>query len=217
MRRGRRGGRRRRRRRRGGPPRDRRTCTPRRAQRGEVLLHRRVLPHLGVHRRAHEHRRARREQRRGEQVVGDARPRTCRCSFGGRRARRRSRSALWPSRVCGIGSGPSNSDVRAGSDASAENVSAPTKRCASSVSTGATCTPASTSRRQTSTALYAAIPPQTPRTTAAAQLGARLAGIVGRLSRRRRPGQAAASAASASAIGGLGRVAPRSSGSSMRS
>ena len=42
------------------------------AQRREVLLHRRVLPHLGVHRRAHEHRRARGEQRRGEQVVGDA-------------------------------------------------------------------------------------------------------------------------------------------------
>ena len=33
-------------------------------------------------------------------------------------------------------SGPSNSEVRAGSDASAENVSAPTKRVASSVSTG---------------------------------------------------------------------------------
>ena len=76
-----------------------------------------------------------------------------------------TRSALWPSRVCGIGSGPSNSEVRAGSDASAENVSAPTNRCASSVRTGATCTPASTSRRHTSTALYAAIPPLTPRTT----------------------------------------------------
>src|SRR5690242_7700923 len=37
--------------------------------------------------------------------------------------------------------------------------------CASSVSTGATCTPASTSWRQTSTALYAAMPPHTPRTT----------------------------------------------------
>ena len=33
-----------------------------------------------------------------------------------------TRSAVCPRRVCGIGSGPSNSDVRAGSDASAENV-----------------------------------------------------------------------------------------------
>ncbi len=86
-----------------------------------------------------------------------------------------TRSARCPSRVCGIGSGapppsppprPSDpkSDVRAGSDASAENVSAPTKRWASSVRTGETNAPASTSRRQTSTALYAAIPPETPRT-----------------------------------------------------
>ena len=42
-----------------------------------------------------------------------------------------TRSAVWPRRVCGIGSGPPNSDVRAGSEASAENVSAPTNRCAS--------------------------------------------------------------------------------------
>ncbi len=63
------------------------------------------------------------------------------------------RSAPWPSRVCGMGSGPSNKDVRAGSDASAENVSAPMNRCASSVRIGATWMPASTSRRHTSTAL----------------------------------------------------------------
>ena len=36
-----------------------------------------------------------------------------------------TRSQFWPSRVCGIGSGPSNSDVRAGSDASAEKVERP--------------------------------------------------------------------------------------------
>ena len=41
-------------------------------QRGEVLLHRGVLPHLGVHRRRHEDRRPGGEQRGGEQVVGDA-------------------------------------------------------------------------------------------------------------------------------------------------
>ena len=49
-----------------------------------------------------------------------------------------TRSAVWPRRVCGIGSGPPKSDVRAGSDASAEKVSAPTNRWASSVSTGIT-------------------------------------------------------------------------------
>ena len=39
-----------------------------------------------------------------------------------------TRSAPWPSRVCGIGSASSNSDVWTGSDASAENVTSPTKR-----------------------------------------------------------------------------------------
>ena len=63
------------------------------------------------------------------------------------------RSARRPRRVCGIGSGPSKSWERAGSEASAENVRAPTKRCASAVRTGATWAPASTSWRQTSTAL----------------------------------------------------------------
>src|ERR1039458_6447337 len=78
----------------------------------------------------------------------------------------------------------------AGSEPSAENVVLPTKRSASGVSTGATCTPASTSRRQTSTALYAPMPPETPRTTRGAGVPAvgiarRLAGgrafVLGRL------------------------------------
>src|ERR1022692_446280 len=78
----------------------------------------------------------------------------------------------------------------AGSEPSAENVVLPTKRSASGVSTGATCTPASTSRRQTSTALYAPMPPETPRTTRGAGvpsvgLRRRLAGgrafVLGRL------------------------------------
>ncbi len=43
------------------------------AQRREVLLYGGVLPHLGVHCRADEDRRARGEQRGGEEVVGDAR------------------------------------------------------------------------------------------------------------------------------------------------
>ncbi len=43
------------------------------AQRLEVLDDGRVLPHLGVHRRAQQHRRPRGEQRVGEQVGGEAR------------------------------------------------------------------------------------------------------------------------------------------------
>ena len=62
-----------------------------------------------------------------------------------------TRSADWPSRVCGMV--PSHRLVWTGSEARAEKVTAPTKRVASSVSTGTTCAPASTSRRQTSTAL----------------------------------------------------------------
>ena len=42
------------------------------AQRGEVLDDGRVLPHLGVHRRADEHRRPRGEQRVRQQVGGEA-------------------------------------------------------------------------------------------------------------------------------------------------
>ena len=65
----------------------------------------------------------------------------------------RMTSADRPRRVCGIGSASDHSESCTGSDASAENVTAPTKRVASAVSTGATWAPASTSRRHTSTAL----------------------------------------------------------------
>ena len=64
-----------------------------------------------------------------------------------------TRSACWPSRVCGMGSSSSNSDVWTGSDAKAENVVAPTKRSAPLVMTGTTWAPASTRRRHTSMAL----------------------------------------------------------------
>src|SRR5262245_26369527 len=74
------------------------------------------------------------------------------------------RSADWPSRVCGIGSASPNSSVCTRSDASAENVVSPTKRRAPLVMTGTTWAPRSTRRRQTSMALYAAMPPDTPRT-----------------------------------------------------
>ena len=64
-----------------------------------------------------------------------------------------TRSARWPRRVCGMGEASSHTDVWVGSDPRASKVARPTKRVARSVSTGATCTPASTSRRQISTAL----------------------------------------------------------------
>ena len=65
-----------------------------------------------------------------------------------------TRSADWPSLVCGIGvSGSSHSRVLTGSLASADSVVAPMKRSAPVVITGTTWAPASTSRRQISTAL----------------------------------------------------------------
>ena len=121
------GGRRRRRRRRGGPPRARRRARPGWPASREVVLHRGVLPHLGVHRRADHDRGPGGEQRGGEQVVGDAggvEPTSSRAVAG----QTTTRSADCPSRVCGIGSASSNSDVCTGSEASAEKVVAPTKR-----------------------------------------------------------------------------------------
>ena len=43
-----------------------------RRQRLQVALHGRVLEHVGVHRRREQHRRARRQVERGQEVVGDA-------------------------------------------------------------------------------------------------------------------------------------------------
>ena len=64
-----------------------------------------------------------------------------------------TRSARWPSRVWGMADASSHRLICAGSEPRASKVARPTNRVARSVSTGATCTPASTSRRQTSTAL----------------------------------------------------------------
>src|ERR1700704_3955018 len=75
-----------------------------------------------------------------------------------------TRSAVWPRCVCGIGCSSSHNDVWAFSEPSASNVVRPTNRNAPSVNTGMTWAPSSTRRRQTSIALYAAIPPETPRT-----------------------------------------------------
>ena len=127
-------------------------CTPRRAQRREVLLHRRVLPHLGVHRRAHDHRRARREQRSRSSRSSEMPAAYAAEEPGGGRGDT-TRSAAWPSRVCGIGSPSSHSDVCAGSEASAENVVSPTKRCGVVGHDRDDVGPGSTRRRHTSTAL----------------------------------------------------------------
>ena len=64
-----------------------------------------------------------------------------------------TRSARWPRVVCGLGSGLSHNEVRAGSEARAEKVVVVTKCSESGVRTGETKAPASTRRRQTSIAL----------------------------------------------------------------
>ena len=128
------GGRRRRRRRPGGPRRVDHVHAAA-AQRRQVLLHGRVLPHLGVHGRAHHHRGPGGEQGGGEQVVGDAggvgadEP-------GGGRARPAPGRPSGRAGCAGSAQGSSHSEVRTGSEASAEKVTAPTNRVASAVSTG---------------------------------------------------------------------------------
>ena len=121
------------------------------AQHGQVVLHGRVLPHLGVHGRAHDDRRPGGQQGGGEQVVGDAGGVGAEHPGGGRRHHDEVGALAEPGVRDRLGA--SHSDVRAGSDASAEKVRAPTKRGASWVRTGLTWAPASTSRRHTSTAL----------------------------------------------------------------
>ena len=44
------------------------------AQRAQVRLHELVFPHMDVHRRRQEHRRARRQENRGEKVVAEPVP-----------------------------------------------------------------------------------------------------------------------------------------------
>src|SRR5271165_7296703 len=84
------------------------------------------------------------------------------------------RSAACPSRVWGSTMAPSHRPICAGSEAKASKVTLPTNRVARSVRTGATWMPASTSRRQISTALYAAMPAPTPSTTKGASVRASL-------------------------------------------
>ncbi len=81
-----------------------------------------------------------------------SRPRTSRspAPSPGRRGRGRPGGRA---RCGGSGWSSPNTSRRAGSEARAEKVAAPTKRVALAVRTGTTCAPASTSRRQSSTAL----------------------------------------------------------------
>ena len=121
-------------------------------QGGEILPDGRVLPHFGVHGGAHQHRGPGGQQRGGQEVVGRARRRSA-PRGGPSPAPPRSGLRSGPSRVCGIGVSSSHREVCAGSEASAEKVTAPTKRVASLVRTGITWAPASTRSRHTSTAL----------------------------------------------------------------
>src|SRR5690606_4751102 len=67
-------------------------------------------------------------------------------------------SSMWP---MAASAAASHSEVRTGRPDSAWKVCTPTKRCALSVIATCTCAPASPSRRTSSAALYAAMPPHT--------------------------------------------------------
>ena len=101
------------------------TWTPRRAQQAEVVLHRRVLPHLGVHRRAHEHRRA-----GGESTLvsrSSLMPRGVQAEDLAVAGATTTRSAGLAEVGVGIGCGSSQSEVQARSEPSASKVVRPTK------------------------------------------------------------------------------------------
>ena len=151
------------------------------AQSRNVLLDGGVLPHLCVHRGADHDRSTCRDHGRRQKSVGEARgvgrdepwqwqerpPRLRRC---------------WPSQVCGIVSSSSKIPVLHGSEARAEKVSGPTKRVASSVSTGATCAPRSTSLPAHLDRLVCRYPPGDPEYDEATLRGAVRSGT-----RSRRP------------------------------
>src|SRR5918992_138452 len=91
-------------------------------------------------------------------------------------------SASRASRTCRTSPGRSHSDVWAGFPVSAANVSGPMNRVAASVRTTDTSAPAALSKRATSAALYAAIPPETPSTTRRPASGSLLGlGLLGSL------------------------------------
>ncbi len=127
----------------------------------DVLLEPRVLPHLGVHRRRHEHGSTGGEERRGEQVVGDA-VRTCRAIAAVAGATIDQVGPLAEVGCAGSARGPVPPTpswllkrlVRAGSDARAEKVSGADEPERAGGEDGRhERSPAPTRRRQTSTAL----------------------------------------------------------------
>ena len=122
------------------------------AQRGDVVDDGRVLPHLGVHRRADHDRRPRGEQHVGQQV--GRQPGGVRAEQPGRgRGDEHQVGRLAEPGVRDRRRASSHRLVCTGSLASADSVVRPRKCSAPFVITGTTWAPASTSRRQTSTAL----------------------------------------------------------------
>jgi hypothetical protein len=113
------------------------TCTPRARQHLDVVDDARVLPHLGVHRRADHHRCPGGDERVGEQIGRQPHP-VRREQPGGRRGDEDQIGALADPRV-GIGVvGLSHSSVCTGSEASALSVVLPMKCSAPSVMIGTT-------------------------------------------------------------------------------
>src|SRR5689334_15538969 len=76
-----------------------------------------------------------------------------------------TRSALCPIRTCGTTCTSVQTSVETGLPDSAAQVGAPTNSSAAAVGTTVTSCPDSVNRRSSSAALYAAMPPETPRTT----------------------------------------------------
>ncbi len=76
-----------------------------------------------------------------------------------------TRSASWPIRTCGTSWTSFQTSAETGLPESAAQVAAPTKCSAAAVGTTVTSCPDSVKRRVSSQALYAAMPPVTPRTT----------------------------------------------------
>ena len=74
-------------------------------------------------------------------------------------------SASWPIRTCGTSWTSAHTSVLTGLPDSAAHVGAPTNSSAAAVGTTVTSWPDSVNSRSSSQALYAAIPPLTPRTT----------------------------------------------------
>ena len=141
-----------------------------RAQRRDVGLRGRVLPHLGVHRRREHDRAARGEQRVGEQVVGEP-VRGAGQQVGGGRGDDDEVGGLADPHVRHL------VDVVPVLVADRAARTAPPRsarrRTASALAVGTTRTscPVSVSRRSSSHALYAAIPPGDAEDDAAGRLG----------------------------------------------